>query len=88
MGTRGRASQLLQRVVPSTAAAHISTSLGQCHEERVCSDSMGEVAQKSADGDAPTDEALVSGSHWSRQQQPARCFTSPGRSWPNPNVFG
>ncbi len=41
---------------------------------------MGEVAQKPADGDAPTDEALVSGSNWSRQQQPARCFPSPGRS--------
>jgi hypothetical protein len=41
---------------------------------------VGEVAQKPADGDAPTDEALVSGSDWSRQQQPARCFASPGRS--------
>jgi len=41
---------------------------------------MGEVAQKPANGAAPTDEALVSGSNRSRQQQPACCFPSPGRS--------
>jgi len=41
---------------------------------------MGEVAQEPTDRDAPTDKAVMSSGHCSRQEQPACCLPAPGRS--------